>query len=74
VTALSVAGVDGIWALGDCALISNLDDGKYFPPTTQFADRQEKHLAKKHRQPAANRKNQRIFLSSSEDVCCHRAQ
>ena len=43
---MSVAGVDGVWALGDCALVPNARDGKLCPPTAQFADRQAKFLAK----------------------------
>lgn len=43
---MSVAGVDGVWALGDCALVPNKKDGKLCPPTAQFADRQARFLAK----------------------------
>ena len=43
---MSVPGVDGVWALGDCALVPNKKDGKLSPPTAQFADRQAKVLAK----------------------------
>ncbi len=43
---MSVEGIDGIWALGDCALVPNAQDGKLCPPTAQFADRQAKFLAK----------------------------
>ena len=42
---LSVAGVDGIWAIGDCALIRNGNDG-LAPPTAQFAVAEAKHLAR----------------------------
>lgn len=42
---LSVAGVDGVWAIGDCALINNGDTG-LAPPTAQFAVAEAKHLAK----------------------------
>ncbi|HSE11722.1 MAG TPA: FAD-dependent oxidoreductase, partial [Rudaea sp.] len=42
---LSVAGADGVWAVGDCALIRNGDDG-LAPPTAQFAIAEAKHLAK----------------------------
>jgi NADH dehydrogenase len=42
---LSVAGVDGVWAIGDCALIENGNDGRA-PPTAQFAVAEAKHLAK----------------------------
>ncbi|MFM9880606.1 MAG: NAD(P)/FAD-dependent oxidoreductase [Burkholderiaceae bacterium] len=34
-----------IWALGDCALVPNAHDGKFAPPTAQFAVRQAKQLA-----------------------------
>lgn len=40
------AGVDGIWAIGDCALVPNAKSGALCPPTAQFADRQAKVLAK----------------------------
>jgi NADH dehydrogenase len=43
---MSVAGGFGVWAMGDCALVPNALDGKYSPPTAQFADRQAKVLAK----------------------------
>lgn len=43
---MSVDAVDGVWALGDCALVPNQHDGKLCPPTAQFADRQAKVLAK----------------------------
>ena len=41
---LSVPGVDGVWAVGDCALIRNGDDG-FAPPTAQFAVAEAQHLA-----------------------------
>jgi NADH:ubiquinone reductase (H+-translocating) len=40
---LSVGGVNGVWAIGDCALVTNGDDGPA-PPTAQFAVAQAKHL------------------------------
>lgn len=43
---MSVEGLNGVWALGDCALVPNAYDGKLSPPTAQFADRQAKVLAK----------------------------
>jgi len=42
---LSVADADGVWAIGDCALIRNAD-GTTAPPTAQFAIAEAKHLAK----------------------------
>jgi NADH dehydrogenase len=43
---LSVPGHEGLWALGDCALVPNAHDGSFSPPTAQFAVRQAKHLAR----------------------------
>jgi NADH dehydrogenase len=37
---LSVPGVPGLWALGDCAAIPNAHDGQLAPPTAQFAVRE----------------------------------
>ena len=41
---LSVPGHEGLWALGDCALVPN--NGGFAPPTAQFAVREAKHLAR----------------------------
>ena len=43
---MSVEGAEGIWALGDCALVPNQKSGQMSPPTAQFADRQAQALAK----------------------------
>jgi NADH dehydrogenase len=40
---LSVANAEGVWALGDCALIRNGDE--VAPPTAQFAIAEARHLA-----------------------------
>jgi NADH dehydrogenase len=42
---MSVPGVDGVWALGDCAAVINAHDAKLCPPTAQFAEAQAKQLA-----------------------------
>lgn len=42
---LSVQGVPGLWAVGDCALIPNAHDGRSAPPTAQFAVREAKLAA-----------------------------
>lgn len=42
---LSVPGIEGVWAAGDCAGAVNAWDGKPCPPTAQFADAQAKQLA-----------------------------
>jgi NADH dehydrogenase len=41
----SVPGCDGLWAVGDCALVTNAHDGQPAPPTAQFAVRAAKQLA-----------------------------
>ncbi|MEJ1962760.1 MAG: NAD(P)/FAD-dependent oxidoreductase [Gammaproteobacteria bacterium] len=42
---LSVPGVEGVWAAGDCAAVINALDGKVSPPTAQFAEAEAKQLA-----------------------------
>ena len=42
---LEVDGVDGLWALGDCALVPDPATGKYCPPTAQHASREGKVVA-----------------------------
>src|SRR6185437_7702950 len=42
---LSVDGVDGVWAAGDCAAIRNRGDTPA-PPTAQFAVAEARQLAK----------------------------
>jgi NADH:ubiquinone reductase (H+-translocating) len=42
---MSVPGIEGVWAAGDCAAVMNALDGKLAPPTAQFAESQAKQLA-----------------------------
>lgn len=42
---MSVKETPGIWAIGDCALIANAHDGKFAPPTAQFAVQEAHQLA-----------------------------
>ena len=42
---LAVPGLAGVWALGDCALVTDARTGKPCPPTAQFALRQAETLA-----------------------------
>jgi NADH dehydrogenase len=42
---MSVPGMDGVWALGDCAAVPNAESQDICPPTAQFADRQARQLA-----------------------------
>jgi NADH dehydrogenase len=42
---MSVPGLDGLWAAGDCAVVVNALDGKISPPTAQFAEAEGTQLA-----------------------------
>lgn len=42
---LEVDGVPGVWALGDCALVPNVRQGGFHPPTAQHALRQGRLVA-----------------------------
>lgn len=42
---MSVPGVEGLWAIGDCAAVINALDQKVCPPTAQFAEAQARQLA-----------------------------
>jgi len=42
---MSVPGMQGVWAAGDCAAVINALDGKVCPPTAQFAEAQADRLA-----------------------------
>jgi NADH:ubiquinone reductase (H+-translocating) len=42
---MRLRGTPNIWAVGDCALITNAHDGQPSPPTGQFAERQGRQCA-----------------------------
>lgn len=42
---LAVKGSDNFWAVGDCALVPDVLNGGFCPPTAQFARRQAKRAA-----------------------------
>jgi NADH dehydrogenase len=42
---MSVPGVEGVWAIGDCAAIHNSHEAKPSPPTAQFAVQQGRQVA-----------------------------
>jgi NADH dehydrogenase len=42
---MSVRGATNVWAIGDCALVSNAHDGQCCPTTGQFAERQGRQCA-----------------------------
>jgi NADH dehydrogenase len=50
---LSVPGHEGLWAIGDCALVPN--NGGFAPPTAQFAVQEAKHLARNILERLSNR-------------------
>jgi len=52
---LSVEGAEGVWALGDCALVPNAATSGPAPPTAQFAVRQARTLADNLRAAAGGR-------------------
>jgi len=43
---MEVQGAEGVWALGDCAMVPDPKTGKPYPPTAQHALRQGRVLAK----------------------------
>jgi len=43
---LEVAGFPGVWAVGDCALISDRKSGGFYPPTAQHAIREGRCVAR----------------------------
>jgi NADH dehydrogenase len=42
---MSVSGLEGVWATGDCAAVVNAENNELSPPTAQFAVRQGQQLA-----------------------------
>jgi NADH dehydrogenase len=52
---LSVRGAPGVWAIGDCAQVPNAHDGRFAPPTAQFAVREARCLAHNLRAALAGR-------------------
>jgi len=55
---LSVPGCDGVWAIGDCAAISNKRDDSPAPPTAQFATQEAECLADNIRRRTQQRPTQ----------------
>ena len=45
-SALAVPNFPGVWALGDCAAVTDSKTGKPCPPTAQFASREARTVAK----------------------------
>ena len=43
---LAVAGLPGVWAVGDCAAVPDLRKGGECPPTAQYAVKEARHVAR----------------------------
>jgi NADH dehydrogenase len=52
---MSVSGLEGVWAIGDCAAVVNAEDDQLSPPTAQFAVRQGRQLAQNIERAVAGR-------------------
>jgi NADH dehydrogenase len=66
---LSVPGYAGVWALGDCAAVSDAKTGKPCPPTAQFALREATTLAKNIRASLAGRSTRGFHFDSLGALC-----
>lgn len=61
---MSVPGAPGVWALGDCAVVTNVATGGPSPSTAQFAVAQARALARNLRASLASRPTQAFFHTS----------
>lgn len=66
---LTVLNHAGIWALGDCAAVSDAKNGKPCPPTAQFALREARTVAK-NISASLNSQTQRTFHFNSLGSLC----
>ncbi len=66
---MAVPGHPGIWALGDCAALTDGKNGKPCPPTAQFAIREARQLAANIKASLAGRPLQ-PFHFDVLGVCC----
>jgi NADH dehydrogenase len=66
---LAVAGHTGVWALGDCAAITDAKTGKPCPPTAQFALREAELLARNIRADIAGSAKRRFHFNSLGSLC-----
>jgi NADH dehydrogenase len=66
---LSVPGRPGVWALGDCAVLTDARTGQPCPPTAQFALREARTLAR-NIHAALNGRPQAPFHFSSLGALC----
>ncbi len=68
-TTLAVKGHSGVWALGDCAAVTDCVTGKPCPPTAQFAIREAPVLAKNIRASFEGRPLQPFHFDSLGALC-----
>jgi NADH dehydrogenase len=66
---LAVRGHGGLWALGDCAAVSDAKTGKTCPPTAQFALRQAEVLAKNIHAQLEGRRARTFHFDSRGALC-----
>jgi NADH:ubiquinone reductase (H+-translocating) len=65
----TVRGHTGLWALGDCAAVSDTKHGKTCPPTAQFALRQAEVLAKNIHAQVEGRPTRTFHFDSLGAMC-----
>jgi NADH dehydrogenase len=66
---LSVPGRPGVWALGDCAAVTDAKSGKPCPPTAQFALREAATLARNVAAQLAGRPTTGFHFDSLGALC-----
>jgi NADH dehydrogenase len=67
--ALAVPGHDGVWALGDCAVVVDAKNGKPCPPTAQFALHEAAALARNIRAVIEGRPPRGFHFDSLGALC-----
>lgn len=66
---LAVPDHDGLWAVGDCAAVTDARTGEGCPPTAQFALREAYTLARKTSTPACTESASSLFISTRSGHC-----
>jgi NADH:ubiquinone reductase (H+-translocating) len=68
-TNLAIPGQTGLWALGDCAAVTDAESGNPCPPTAQFALREAQALAKNLAADLAGRPLKGFHFDSLGALC-----
>lgn len=68
-SSLAVSGRPGMWALGDCASITDAKTGKPCPPTAQFAIREAATAARNIARALSGRKATKFHFNSLGALC-----